>query len=199
MPGLTDVQIRRLLAAAMAYDNRKPSEAAVMSWGETSSRARWTFGEALEAIHAHYAESTDFIMPAHITKRIKATRQDTAMRQPVAPPDPVGQAKVARAITGVFQTVDDEPVKPWMKILADAKRETRERRKRVLSYPDLVAELMQPPLSLTDPTKWNGYIPPKTFPSIDGNPYDDANDSAVRRQLVDIAAEALQRETEATS
>lgn len=199
MPGLTDVQIRRLIAAAMAYDNRKPSEAAVMSWGEASSRARWTFGEALNAIHAHYAESTEFIMPAHVTKRIKATRQDAVMRQPVDRPDPVGQAKVAKAITGVFQTVDDEPVKPWMKILADAKRETRERRKRVLSYPDLAEQLMKPPLSLTDPAKWNGYIPPKTLPGVDGNPYDEVNDSPIRRQLVAIAAEALQRENEATS
>jgi hypothetical protein len=189
----------QLLQIAGSYDGRKASEAAIHAWSDAAGRVRWTYDEAAEAIKAHYADSTDFIMPAHVTKRIKATRQDRAMREPVTPPDPTGQAKIAKAITGVFQVVDDEPVKPWIKLLADSKRETQERRKRILSYPDLAEKLMQPPLSLTDPAKWNGYISPKTLPSSDGNPYDEVNDSPVRRQLVAIATEALKRENEATS
>lgn len=116
------------------------------------------------------------------------------MRAPVVSPDPIGQAKITEATAGAFQTVDERPQKPWMKALADAKRETQERRKRVLAHPDLAAQLTQPPLALTDPVKWNGYIPPRTLPSGDGNPYDKVNDSPVRRQLVAIAAEALRRE-----
>lgn len=77
MTGLTDQQVRALLAAAMAYDNRRPGEANIAAWTEAAKRGRWTFDTALEAIHTHYAASADFVMPAHITAIIRA-----AMRQP---------------------------------------------------------------------------------------------------------------------
>lgn len=70
-------QVKQLLAAAMAYDNRRPGDAAVHAWLEAAHRGRWTFPAALDAIHAHYAEHTDFLMPGHITAHIRA-----AYRQP---------------------------------------------------------------------------------------------------------------------
>jgi hypothetical protein len=106
-PGLTEIDTKRLLAVAMSYDNRKPSDAAVLSWGEASRRGRWTFPEAVEAVHEHYASSTGFLMPAHITQWIKAARQDAAMRTPVDPPDRTGQARLAALLAGAFQTIDD--------------------------------------------------------------------------------------------
>lgn len=73
---MNDEQIRRLLVAAMAYDNRKmPGEANVLAWSEAARRGRWSFEAALDAIHAHYAESTDFLMPGHVTARIRKARQ----------------------------------------------------------------------------------------------------------------------------
>jgi hypothetical protein len=69
---LTDDQIRALLTAAMSYDNRRPGELNVAAWREASTRAGWTFEAAVEAIHDHYARSTDFLMPGHITARISA-------------------------------------------------------------------------------------------------------------------------------
>lgn len=107
MAGITDHETRRLLAVAMSYDNRKPAEAAVLAWGEAASRGRWTFDEAIEAAHAHYTESTDFLMPAHITRRIKAARQDIAMRNPADPPDRAGQERLAALIAGTFQEIPD--------------------------------------------------------------------------------------------
>ncbi|MGW4484307.1 hypothetical protein ACWEOE_10765 [Amycolatopsis sp. NPDC004368] len=87
---LTDDQIRALLAAAMGYDNRRPGELNLAAWREASDRGRWTFGEAVNAVHEHYATSTEFLMPAHITQRLKADRRHAplpAERQlPVAPP-----------------------------------------------------------------------------------------------------------------
>lgn len=68
---MNETEIRQLLAAAMAYDNRKPGQANIAAWREAAHRARWTFDAALDAIHAHYAESTDFLMPGHITTRIR--------------------------------------------------------------------------------------------------------------------------------
>lgn len=69
--------VRALLATAMAYDNRKPGAATIAAWTEAAHRGRWTYPTALDAIHAHYAEHTDFLMPGHITTRIRA-----AYRQP---------------------------------------------------------------------------------------------------------------------
>lgn len=75
---MTESEVRALLAAAMAYDNRKPGEANVVAWLEAANRGRWTFEAALEAVHAHYVTSTDFLMPAHITAALRAkSRQPT--------------------------------------------------------------------------------------------------------------------------
>lgn len=86
-----------------------------------------------------------------------------------------------------------------------ARTENAARRDRVLSHPDLTARLALV-LGLTDPTRWSGWIPPRTDP-VDvrdccregtcrahrlGSAR--ANTSYVRRQLVEIAAEALRRE-----
>lgn len=71
---MTEDEIRGLLAAAMAYDNRRPGDANVAAWMESATRARWTFTEALDAIHAHYATSTAFVMPGHVTERIRQAR-----------------------------------------------------------------------------------------------------------------------------
>lgn len=111
---LTEDQIKHLLAAAMAYDNRKPGQANVSAWGEAAYRERWDYHGALEAIHAHYATSTAFLMPAHITAHVKAARQDESMRKQIeAPlPDPIGQDRLNRLIADCFQSIgrDYDPV-----------------------------------------------------------------------------------------
>lgn len=75
---LSQDQVAALVAVAMAYDNRSPGEANLLAWAEAATRARWTFDAAREAIHEHYATSTDFLMPGHVTALIKQAR-----RQPV--------------------------------------------------------------------------------------------------------------------
>ena len=79
---ITELEVRSLLAVVMAYDNRKPGEANVTAWLEQGVRCRWTYDEAREAVHAHFASSTDFLMPAHITAHIRAERS----RQPTHTP-----------------------------------------------------------------------------------------------------------------
>lgn len=190
---MTRDEIVRLLQTAAAFDNRTIADAAAHAWADSAERGRWTYHEASEAIKAHYTDCTDFVMPAHIAKRIKAARNDRAMREPVVAPDPVGQARVARMLSGAFQTTTDEQTPPWKQAITAAKRDAKARRERVLRYPDIAAKLTQPPLNLADPTMWNGYIPPRTLPGRDDEPYDKSNDSPVRQQLVAIAAEALQR------
>lgn len=109
---ITDPEVRRLLAAVMAYDNRKPGEANVLAWSEAARRGRWTFDEALEAIHTHYADRSEWLMPGMVTAHIKATRQDRAMREPLVHPDPIGQKRVAELVAGAFSAIsrdEDDP------------------------------------------------------------------------------------------
>lgn len=105
---MTEQEIRALLIAAMAYDNRKPGDATVAAWLEAAGRARWTFEAALDALHSHYAESSDWVMPGHITARIRTTRTGPA---PVAellaldaPPPAAAETRmdIVRRFAGTF-------------------------------------------------------------------------------------------------
>jgi hypothetical protein len=75
---MTEQEIRAVLAVAMAYDNRKPGDASVAAWLEAAQRGRWAFDDAVEAVHAHFAESTEWLMPAHVTQRLRAARSGPA-------------------------------------------------------------------------------------------------------------------------
>lgn len=109
---LTDPEVRQLLAVVMAYDNRKPGQATIAAWTEAARRGRWTFGEAIEAVHAYFVERSDWLMPAHITHAIRAGRQDAALRQPEQRPEPLGQARVAELVSGVFSAISRDDSDP---------------------------------------------------------------------------------------
>ncbi|MGB3443859.1 MAG: hypothetical protein WBA97_34410 [Actinophytocola sp.] len=81
---LSQDEVRALLAIAVAYDNRKPGEVTIAAWMEAADRGRWTFPAAVEAIHDHYAKSTDFLMPGHITAAVRARMQLPAPASEVA-------------------------------------------------------------------------------------------------------------------
>lgn len=78
---LTHDQVVDLLTAVSAYDNRKPNPASILAWGKAAELGRWTFHEALDAVHAHFASDTDYLMPAHVGNRIRDRRQDQALRE----------------------------------------------------------------------------------------------------------------------
>ena len=99
-----------LLSAITAYDNRNASPANVLAWAKAAELGRWTLPEALDAVHAHFTESTDFLMPAHITTRVKATRQDRALREEnaaitAAPVDPAAADRIQRVIGELAETM----------------------------------------------------------------------------------------------
>lgn len=103
---MTHGQVVDLLTAISAYDNRKPNPAAVMAWGKASELGRWTLTEALDAVHEHFSENTEYLMPAHVTGRVKAARQDRAMRDEAlaldaAPVDPVAAARIQAIVSDV--------------------------------------------------------------------------------------------------
>lgn len=80
-----------MLAIAMAYDNRKPGEANIAAWFTAADRGRWTYADAVEAVHDHYAKSPDFLMPAHVTAFVRAK-----MRQPAPASEAVAHLEGAR-------------------------------------------------------------------------------------------------------
>ncbi len=71
-------QIIDLLTAAAAYDRRNVGEGDVHAWSEAARRAGWTFDKALNALHEHYATSSAWLMPGHITERIRLTSRQPA-------------------------------------------------------------------------------------------------------------------------
>ncbi len=103
---MTRNEIVDLLSAITAYDNRNPNQAAVLAWGKAAELGRWTLPEALDAVHAHFAENPAYLMPAHVTARVRASRQDTAMREEsraltAAPVDPAAAERVAEVVAEV--------------------------------------------------------------------------------------------------
>ncbi len=101
---LNEDQVRALLAVAMSYDHRNPGDADVMAWEEAAKRMKWRFVPAREAIHAHYAERREFIMPGDITQRLKLESrfpprfgEEPFGELEEARPDPAGKERV-RAI-----------------------------------------------------------------------------------------------------
>lgn len=100
---MTTDDVVDLLSAITAYDNRNASPANVLAWAKAAELGRWTLPEALDAVHEHFATSTDFLMPAHITARVRATRQDRALRAEqaaleAAPADPAAAARINQII-----------------------------------------------------------------------------------------------------
>jgi hypothetical protein len=104
---LNQEQVAALLVVAMAYDNRKPGDATVAAWTEAAHRGKWRFGPAREAIHAHYATSTSFIMPGHITERLKVESRfpprygEAPAELEEARPDPAGQERIRAVVSSL--------------------------------------------------------------------------------------------------
>lgn len=59
----------RLLKVAQAHDGRTIAEANIAAWYRTLFGL--DYGDCAEAIHRHYAWSTDFVMPAHIRRSVE--------------------------------------------------------------------------------------------------------------------------------
>lgn len=76
-------EVVQLVQVIAAYDNRRIDELLIQTWSESARRARWTMAAATDAVHEHFARSTAWLMPGHVTEAIR-----TARRQP-APVDQV--------------------------------------------------------------------------------------------------------------
>jgi hypothetical protein len=77
---LTKREVASLLAVAATFDRRRGTvgEVDVEAWTAAAHVGRWTFDAAVEAVKAHYAESTENLMPAHITQRLRGEQRQPA-------------------------------------------------------------------------------------------------------------------------
>lgn len=97
-----------LLSAITAYDNRNATRETVLAWSKAAEIGRWTLPEALEAVHEHFAEATEYLLPGHITQRIKAARQDRHMRHELqqldaAPVNPAAADRIQQIVNQVSE------------------------------------------------------------------------------------------------
>jgi len=71
-------QIVALLQVVQGYDNRTIDRSMVSSWMQAATRGRWKPDTAEDAVHEHYAASTDWLMPGHVTARVRASARQPA-------------------------------------------------------------------------------------------------------------------------
>jgi len=89
-----------LLSLITAYDGRNAGPAELHAWAEAAQRGRWTYAEAADAVSAHFAESTEWLMPGHITQRLRQRRAEPPRSNalPAATPRPADEAHVCRVV-----------------------------------------------------------------------------------------------------
>lgn len=63
-----------LLTLMASYDRRKVGEADVAAW--YAAMGDLAFSDSRDAVIAHYRDSTEWIMPAHVRRRVAAVRSE---------------------------------------------------------------------------------------------------------------------------
>lgn len=83
----------RLLSAMSAYDRRTVGDGDVIAWQAVLPDA--AFEDCLEAVKQHYAEQTDWMMPAHVRRAVRdmVSQRDMAARHTGWAPGQAGVPK----------------------------------------------------------------------------------------------------------
>jgi hypothetical protein len=97
---MTKGEVVDLLTAAAMFDRRTVGKADTEAW--LAVVGDLPFDDALAAVRGHYTDSTDWLMPAHVRRRVKAMRADRLARQVIPHPghelaDQPGRYKAALA------------------------------------------------------------------------------------------------------
>lgn len=74
----TLAEAAELLVLASAYDSRKPDHARARAWHD--ALADLDPDDCATAVRAHYRNSTDFVMPAHIRQLVRQYANERAER-----------------------------------------------------------------------------------------------------------------------
>lgn len=82
------VNVGQVLIYIAAADRRTVGKADLLVWQDAVGDL--SHDDVMDAVRKHYRESTDFLMPAHVRRLVKAARADRAGRGvPAAPPSEV--------------------------------------------------------------------------------------------------------------
>lgn len=88
---MNQTEIARLLTVASAVDNRTVSDEQVIVWHRALQHL--PYAAAQEALIRHFRDSTEYLLPAHISagvRRIAAEREREArVRRQIEPPKPI--------------------------------------------------------------------------------------------------------------
>lgn len=86
--GMSKSEIARLLAFIASYDQRTVGVTDVEAWHLVATAAQWTAPYANRAVVEHFTDQTERLVPAHITRRIRARRAAAghSFRSPSYPP-----------------------------------------------------------------------------------------------------------------
>ena len=76
---MTTEEMARLLAKIQLGDNRQVTALVLQDWMETLGHLRYE--DAYRAVVEHRRESTDYLMPAHITQRVRRYQREREMRE----------------------------------------------------------------------------------------------------------------------
>jgi hypothetical protein len=110
---MTAEETAKLLAACATYDHRKIGALDVVAWHRIIGDL--PFADCETAVLAHYADSTDWIMPAHVRRRVLEIRNQRLSATEIPPPprellsDPDGyQAALHAAAVAIADGRDPE-------------------------------------------------------------------------------------------
>ncbi len=73
---MNEREVIDLVSLITAYDGRNAGEAELHAWSEAAKRGRWTYADAVDAVNDHFSESTAWLMPGHVTQRIRSKRSE---------------------------------------------------------------------------------------------------------------------------
>jgi hypothetical protein len=106
-------QVVELLQVAATYDRRTIGDTDVVAWAHAAKQGRWAVrverdGQmavsthlAVEAIRHHYATSTAYLMPGHITAYIRAKARQPAPFIALPPAQPASEDRINAVISAV--------------------------------------------------------------------------------------------------
>lgn len=82
-------EMKHLLAKISLGDNRQVDKLIIADWLETIGHL--AYQDAYQAVVTHRRDSTEYLMPGHITRLVRAHKPDTAITMSPAAPDDCGR------------------------------------------------------------------------------------------------------------
>jgi hypothetical protein len=77
---MSPIEVHQLLVEASAIDNRRVTKLTVQAWIPVVGK--YPYDLALQAMREHFANSTEYLMPAHIVRGVRRLLAERPVRPP---------------------------------------------------------------------------------------------------------------------